>query len=187
MHVHLMHGTAKEFPLLADPLAVTSVLAWFCKFGSLQALGSLPNLLEVKIAGFPDETFDALGGLRALRYLSVMHLPAVHGLEPLRGLASLETLSLSVLPAWEGKRRQHVASLEPVAALPALRHLELFGVCPPDLSLAPLEYCPNLVSARFTSYPRREIERFALITQLPDDFAPAPRFEARMVRPSSGR
>jgi hypothetical protein len=181
MHVHLMRSSAKEFPPPADPLAVTSVFAWFCKFRSLQALGCLPHLQELKIAGFPDDTLAAIGGLRELRYLSLMHLPAVHDLAPLRGLALLETLSLAVLPAWEGKRRQHVASLEPVAALPALRHLELFGVCPPDLSLAPLEHCPNLVSARFTSYPRREIERFALITQLPDDFAPAPRFEARMV------
>jgi hypothetical protein len=181
MHVHLMRESAKEFPPVADPLAVTSACIWFCKYRSLRGLGAFTQLRELKIAGFPDDDVETLGTLRELRWLSVMHLPAVRDLEPLRRLVHLETLSLATLPGWEGKRRQHVASLEPVAALPQLRHLELFGVCPPDLSLAPLEYCPHLVSARFTQYPRREIERYALITQLPDDFAPGPRFEERMI------
>jgi len=99
----------------------------------------------------------------------------------LRALSKLEILCLATLPAWDGRRRQTIASLEPIAALPALTHLELFGVCPPDLSLAPLEHCPNLLTARFTQYPRREIDRFALVTQIPDTFAPTPRFEERMA------
>jgi hypothetical protein len=181
MHVHRMRDKAREFPAVARPQDVTSACIWFCRYRSVDALAGFGHLRELKIGGLPDDSLQAIGALAELRYLSIVDLPAVHSLEPLRGLARLETLSLATLPEWQGRRRQVVASLEPIAALPALTHLELLGVCPPDLSLAPLELCPNLVSARFTQYPPREVDRFELITQIPGDFAPLPRFEERML------
>jgi hypothetical protein len=181
MHVHRMRDKARMFPDIGRPQEVTSACIWFCRYRSLHALAEFPHLRELKIGGFPDDSLEALGALHDLRYLCVVHLPGVRSLEPLRGLARLETLSLATLPDWEGRRRQVVSSLEPLVALPALTHLELLGVCPPDLSLAPLELCPNLVSARFTQYPPREVDRFELITQIPADFAPLPRFEERML------
>jgi len=182
MHVHRMRDKGREMPVVARPQDVRSATLWFCRYRSLRALAAYSHLRELKIGGFPDATLEAIGALRELRYLCIVDLPGVRSLEPLRGLGHLETLSLATLPEWLGKRRQVVASLEPIAALPALEHLELLGVCPPDLSLAPLEFCPNLVSARFAHYPAREVERFGILTQVPDDFAPLPHFEQRMVQ-----
>jgi len=182
MHVHRMRDKGREMPVVARPQDVRSACIWFCRYRSLRALAAYSHLRELKIGGLPDDSLEAIGALRELRYLCIVDLPGIRSLEPLRGLGQLETLSLATLPEWQGKRRQVVESLEPIAALPALEHLELLGVCPPDLSLAPLEFCPNLVSARFAHYPPREVDRFELVTQLPGDFAPLPQFEQRMVK-----
>ena len=55
-------------------------------------MAELVHLRELKIGGFPDDSLEALADLDELRYLCIVDLPAVRSLEPLRGLARLETL-----------------------------------------------------------------------------------------------
>jgi hypothetical protein len=69
-------------------------------------------------------------------------------------LRKLETLSLATLPSWDASRRRiQVQSLEPLAKLPALRAIELFGVVNPDRTLAALATNRTIKTARFAGYP----------------------------------
>jgi hypothetical protein len=67
-----------------------------------------------------------------------------------------------------------VYSLRPLALLPNLTHLELFGVRPATKSLRDLEAAPGLSSVRVSKYPKAEITRFREVTGLSDAFAPRP-------------
>jgi hypothetical protein len=76
-------------------------------------------------------------------------------LGPLARLTSLVTLRLETLPSWDASgKRTIVESLEPLAELKALEHVELFSVLPPDRSLEPLERLPSLVTARLQRLPQ---------------------------------
>jgi hypothetical protein len=113
-----------------------------------------------------------------LQYLCIIHLPNVSDLSPLVSLQNLESLSLETLPSWDSSgKRTVVNSLAPLCQLPRLKHLSLFGVVPPDMSLAPIERCASLVSGRFSKYPNREIKRFYSETELSDAHLPRPTFE----------
>jgi hypothetical protein len=90
-------------------------------------------------------------------------------------LTQLTSLSLSTLPGWDASgKTTTIRSLEPLAALPALAHLELFGVCPPDKSLGPLEKCQHLRTARFSQYPAADMARFFHQTTVANQFNPEP-------------
>jgi hypothetical protein len=98
-----------------------------------------------------------------LRELRVIHFPGVQSLSPLKHLIQLASLSLESLPSWDASRKQLVVeSLSPLAELPSLTHLQLFGVVPPERSLRDLEASSSLKSARFQGYPAAETERFYL-------------------------
>ena len=161
MHLELMRDTSRLFPPIADPDAVRTAKVWHCKYKTLEPLAALRNLDELEIATFPDASFECLGGLTQLRVLRIVHMPNIRDLGPLAGLARLTSLSLSTLPSWDASgKTTTIQSLEPLTALPSLAHLELFGICPPDKSLASLERCKHLATARFSQYPRAEIDRF---------------------------
>ena len=163
MHVEFMRSTAKQMPDIAEPLKVQSLTVWHCKFQTLEPLASFRNLTRLAIAGFPDESFEPISTLTNLRELSVLHFPRVRSLSPLKQLVQLVALSLESLPSWDTSRRQLVVeSLSPLAELPSLAHLQLFGVVPPERSLAALEATSSLKSARFQGYPSAESERFYL-------------------------
>jgi hypothetical protein len=84
---------------------------------------------------------------------------------------------LSTLPSWDASRKTTtIESLEPLAAIPALAHLELFSICPPDKSLVPLEKCKDLRTARISQYPRAEIDRFFAGKKVGNRFNPEPSF-----------
>lgn len=178
MRVDLMRDSAKHLPHLEHPERVTACRIWHCEYRSLEGVGQLTNLDTLVVASWPDETLLPLSTLATLRYLFLLHLPKVTDLAPLSRLQRLETVRLHTLPSWDSAaKRTEVASLEPLAALPVLRHLELFGVVPPDRSLAPLESSTSLSSVRVSTYPEHECERFYAATGLSAADAPGPAVE----------
>lgn len=131
------------------------------------------------VATWPDQTLAVLRGLQALRYLSVLHMPAVDDLAPLGSLHELLVLRLHTLPSWDSSgKKTTVRSLEPLAQLPSLRHLELYGVVPEDGSLAPLEASGSLRSVRVHKYGKRERARYYAATRMSDSCAPSPPVES---------
>lgn len=175
MHLNLIRDTAPAFPLIEHPLEIRTLRIWHCKYKSLRMLESLENLEELVIAGFPDGSLEMLIPLSGLRYLSILHMPKVSNLQALAGLSKLGSLSLSTSPAWDAARKvTTVESLHPLAYLSSLKHVELFGVCPPDKSLADLEKLAALKTGRFSQYSQEEIERFYSVTQVVNQFNPPP-------------
>lgn len=178
-HVDRMRDKAKAMAPHDPPGAVTSLRIWHCKYTSVASIARFANLRELAIAGFPDDSLQMLSGLAQLRYLKILHLPKVTSLEPIGSLRRLESLSLATSPAWDAAGKvQAVASLAPVSRLAALRHIELFGVRPPDASLEPLERCRHLQSARVSQYPAAEVARFRKAVGVSDAFNPPASFDA---------
>lgn len=175
VHLDLIRDPARKFPSVADPELVRSARIWHCKYKSLVPLGALHNLEELVIATFPDESFEFLGKLSELRFLQILHMPKICDISPLSRLQRLTTLSLSTLPSWDASRKTTtVHSLDPLAHLPQLTHLELLGVCPPDKSLLSLERCKHLQTTRVSQYPRDETTRFFSATEVANEFNPRP-------------
>lgn len=178
MHVDLMRDAAIAFPVLEFPNNVKSLRVWHCKYKGIKPVASLQNIEELVIASFPEDSFDFLGALVKLRYLSVLHMPKVKEISALGYMKNLEVLSLATSPAWDAAGKLTVVdSLGPISKLSALRHLELFGVCPVGSSLADLERCKSLRTARFSKYPKDEVERFYRVSNVANEFNPKPSFE----------
>ena len=175
MIVDHVRDSARSLPEVVDPSAVTAMRVWHCKYRSLEGLGEYVNMQVLVVASYPDASLEPVSGLKALRYLGVLHLPEVNDLSPLAANASLETLRLATLPSWDSSgRTTTVESLEPLTALPALRHLELLGIVPSDSSLAPLERCSSLRSVRLSKYPPDEVDRFYAARRVDREHAPGP-------------
>lgn len=174
MHLDLVRPDGKTFPVVGAPQNVRSARLWNCKFPA-SPVGQFRNLEGLEILALRDSSLEFIGELRSLRYLRITDMPKVRDLEPLGQLTSIEVLRLHTLPSWDSSgKRTVVSSLDPIAALPALRHLELFSIVPPDRSLATLERCNALMTARFQGYPKVEVARFEASTGLPNDYAPTP-------------
>lgn len=174
-HLKAMRDPARVFPVVAHPEAVRSAMVWHCRYKSLDSLADLLNLEELVIGTFPDESFESLGRLEMLRYLRVVHMPGIRDLGPLARLTRLTSLSLSTLPGWDASgKTTTIRSLEPLTAIPGLAHVELFGICPPDKLLVPLEACKGLQTARVSQYPQAEIDRFFRQTGVANQFNPDP-------------
>lgn len=171
----LMRDRASVMP--RDPFAanVTALRVWQCSYDSLVPVEQYPNLRTLVVASYPDADLSPLGHLEGLEYLRLMHLPRVHDLAPLASLRQLVTVRLETLPSWDSSGKVTVVdSLRPLALLPNLAHLELFGVRPPTKSLQDLEEAPALASLRVSKYPKAEIARFREVTGLSNAFAPRP-------------
>jgi hypothetical protein len=141
----------------------------------LKPVADLRQLRVLTIASYPDDSLAPLSTLQDLQYLRILHMPNVHDLGPLVDLRKLESLSLETLPSWDSSSRvTTVESLEPLATLPGLKHVALFGVVPKEKSLAALQRCPGLLSARFSKYPKTEVRRFYDATKVTDDHVPEP-------------
>jgi hypothetical protein len=126
------------------------------------------------VATYPDATLAALAGLEHLRHLALLHFPRVTDLGPLARLKKLETLSLATLPSWDASRRRiEVQSLEPLATLPFLEAVELFGVVNPDRTLADLAANRAIKTARFSGYPKEEVGKFYALTGARSEFIAA--------------
>mgnify|MGYP002625973313 CR=1 FL=1 len=175
MHLEFIREKANAFPEIGHPLLIRSMKVWHCNYETLRPVSACINLRALIIASFPDASFATLNGLAALEYLEVLHLPKVTALDDLSQLEALSTLRLATLPSWDTSGKvTTVDSLEPLTRLPRLKHLELFGIRPPDKSLSALERCPQLVSVRVSKYPKQEESRFYESTDITDSFAPEP-------------
>ena len=175
MHLDLARDAAKSMPVVPNAAHIESLSVWHCKYQTLEPLHAFHALRSLKIATFPNETFEFLTGLSNLQWLSVVHLPKVSNLESLAGVSSLRFLELQTLPSWDSSsKRTVVRSLAPLLRLRNLEHISLLGVVPEDRSLTPLEGCTGLKSARFHGYPRKEIERFFTASAVANASMPLP-------------
>ena len=179
MHLEFIRDTAKAMPLVSEAENLLSLCVWHCKYQTLQPLSAFRTLRILKIAGFPDDTFEFLRGLDQLEWLSIVHLPKVTNLRPIAALRNLQFLELQTLPSWDASRKRTVVeSLAPLTELPTLRHVSLLGVIPKDNSLIALSGCRTLQSGKFHGYPKGEAERFLTESSIEDAHMPEPQPEA---------
>ncbi|WP_243405546.1 hypothetical protein [Solimicrobium silvestre] len=178
MHLDLMRDEAKKFPKVNNHNDIHSIRIWHCKYKTLQVLEEFPNVEELVVASFPDDSLDFLVTLSKLKYLSIIHLPKISSLDPLAKLLHLDSLSLSTSPAWDAQGKcTIIQSLAPLTEIEPLHHLELFGVCPENKLLSDLDKCKNLVTARFSQFQKGEGERFYKTTGVVNEFNPKPTFK----------
>lgn len=170
-----MRDKANSMPRDPDGAGVTALRVWHCNYASLAPLAQYPNLTMLVVATYPDMDLEPVASLGDLQYLSLLHLPGVTDLAPLARLPHLRTVRLSTLPSWDSSGKvTEVASLAPLALLPELAHLELFGVRPASKSLQDLENAVSLTSVRVSKYPKAEVTRYRSVTGVSDAFAPSP-------------
>lgn len=162
MFLDLMRDSSPTFPDLPDPGAYTSARIWHCRYATLRPLARLTNCRTLKIATFPDSSFDMLTGLEKLEVLEVLHLPKVRDIAALAEHKSLTTLELATLPSWDASGKvTEVESLAPLTELTNLTELRLFGVRPPTKSVDDIIAIRSLRVARISKYPKKEIERLS--------------------------
>ncbi|WP_229500079.1 leucine-rich repeat domain-containing protein, partial [Pseudoduganella ginsengisoli] len=155
------NNRSKTFPKLVSPLMLRTARIWHCGYRTLAPVGELGNLEELVIGSLPDSSMEFLCKLSRLRYLRILHMPKITDVAAIERLTNIEVLSLSTSPGWDAAGKCTVVdSLMPLAKLPRLKHLELFGVRPANKSLCDLQRCPALESARFSRYPADETARF---------------------------
>ena len=161
MHLQYIRDKSAKFQYEGDPLEVTSLKIWHCKYKSLSRLAEFRNLISLEIASFPDNSFDYISNLSLLERLSVLHLPKVTNIEPLANLKSLRQLILSTLPSWDASNKiTKIESLIPLTKLPNLEAIELIGVVGDNGMLDNLKRCVKLRSAVFTKYPKESVNAF---------------------------
>ena len=177
MRIDLMRDKKNIFPLLEAPDALHHLRVWNCKYKTLQPISRCKNLEELVVASVPDDNLDFLSELTHLRYLRILHMPKINDITPLQALQSLESLSLATLPDWDSKGKLTIVdSLEPLRNLLSLKHLELFGICPSNKSLKSIELIDSLKTARFSGFPKDEVERFYDSTNVENKFIPESTF-----------
>lgn len=177
MHLDFMRDKSKVMPQIESPLEVTSIRIWHCKYESLEKINECKNIEVLVIASLPEEDFEFLKNFKNLKHLSVVHLPKINDLSPLEALTSLETVSLSTLPSWDSSGKVSVVStLVPLASLPKLKYLELFGVRPENKSPLELTSSKSLVSIRLSKYAKKLEKELYESTGITNDWAPEPEF-----------
>jgi Leucine-rich repeat (LRR) protein len=173
VHIEYMRDTSKEMPIIENPLEVKSMTIWHCKYLSFSQISKCTNLEQLNIVTLPENDFEFLSKCCNLKFLSITHLPNITCLDALAGLTELETLSLSTLPSWDSSgKKTTVHSLEPLANLPKLKFVELFGVVPELVSLESLGTLQNLESVRFSKYPKKVVNQFYKLYGVSDNWAP---------------
>jgi hypothetical protein len=171
----LMRDKGNTMPIDPQAAEITALRVWHCNYLSLTRLTQFSNLRTLVVATYPDVDLQPLAALASLEYLSLVHLPNVDDLTPLAQLKQLRTVRLATLPSWDSSGKVTVVeSLRPLAALPNLIHLELFGVQPAGKSLFELEKATALASVRVSKYPEPEVARFYKATGVSDAWAPSP-------------
>lgn len=173
-----MRDSATKFPDIYDKETVLAMRIWYCKYRTLNPVSAFINLEELVIANFPDETLCALKSMKKLRYLRILHMPKLKDISVLSDLSSIESLSLETSPSWDATGRCIVLeSMKPIAELPKLKHLELFGVCEANKSLKFLEGVKTIETSRFSQYPQKEVDRFRSVSGAVDKYNPRSSFD----------
>lgn len=173
MHIEYMRDKSKEMPIFENPLEIKSMTIWHCNYLSFSQISKCTYLEQLNIANLLESDFCFLSKCSSLKFLSITHLPNITSFDALSGLLELETLSLSTLPSWDSSGKKTIVdSLLPLAKLPNLKHIELFGVIPEIVSLETLSIFSGLSSARFSKYPKKITNAFYKQTGISDDWAP---------------
>ena len=177
MNIEFIRDKCKVMPDIDKPEAVTSARIWHCNYISLEELNKCLNLEILEIATLPETDFSFLSNCKKLKYLAVVHLPKVSELTSLSKLNSLEVILLQTLPSWDSSGKvQAVKSLKPLAQLPNLKHLELFGVVPKTKSPIELADSITLESVRLSKYDNKAVKEFYQSTGISDNWAPKPAY-----------
>lgn len=138
---------ARDFPCIEDPARVTHATIWHCNYRTMADLAKLTNLRSLRVATFPDTSFNALSSLSKLRRLEVWHLPRVSELDALSNCSALRELTLATLPSWDSSGKMTTLNtLEPLSNLPELRKLVLRGIRVAHGGLRPLHVVARLKS-----------------------------------------
>jgi hypothetical protein len=178
MYLELLRKQEKLFPSLEKPEAITGLKVWICKYRSLAPIAHCSNLKSLVINSPLDSDLSWISKLTRLEYLWVQNPKNISSIGFLENLKCLQTLSLSTPPSWDSAKKILVVNaFTSIAHLERLKHIELFGVCGPDKSLAALRECRELVSARFNGYPEEVVVRFYSETGVSSQFAPEPKFD----------
>ncbi len=173
VHIEFMRDKSRDMPIIENRLEITSMTIWHCNYLSFSQLSKCTNLEQLNVATLPEGDFNFLLKCNSLKFLSITHLPNISNLDSLSGLLELETLSLSTLPSWDAwGKKTFVHTLEPLAKLPKLKFLELFGVLPEAVSLESLSIFQHLESARFSKYPKKILNQFYKQFEVSDNCAP---------------
>lgn len=171
--IDLMRDPQAVMPISPESEEATHLRIWHCGYKTLKPLSGFSKLRSLVIGTVPDSSLEWLANLSQLLYLRIVHLPKVKDLQPISRLKHLNTLCLETSPAWDAKsRRQFVESLAPICTLPALEHVQIFGVMDSTRSLDCLTRCPSLRTARFSGYDSVEVERFFSATGVENAYAP---------------
>ena len=143
----------------ADP---RFLVIWDLKAGDLSAMSGLRRTERLVIIGANKVADIApLGQLENLQLLSLERMPKARDLTALAALTRLEHLCFAGGHYASPKR---VASLRPLAALVALRSVNLIGVTAGDRSLEPLAGLPELVEISLSnSWPVAEFARLSVL------------------------
>jgi len=128
-----------------QPDRVLSLKVWYSRVADWTALEVFTNLHTLEVAGYDHSNFEPVSSLYRLKELRLLHFPKVSSLSPLANLNALENLALESLPSYDASGKfLNVESFSPLAQLPKLRQLRIFGVRACDRSLHALSQMVSL-------------------------------------------
>lgn len=172
MHLELIRDKSRAFPSVEEGDKLTSITIWHCAYNDLSPVGGLLNLTRIKVAGYPNDNLNCISQLPNLEYLSLLHLPNITDLSPIGACKKLRVLRLHTLPSWDSSgKRTFVDSLAPIAGLPQLQDLELFGVCPITKDPSELAKSRSLERVRLSKYLKKKVDAYYSETGVGSDFA----------------
>jgi hypothetical protein len=105
----------------ASPKA-KSMQLWFCGLKDFSFLERFPKLKVLVVADWFAPTPNDLGLVPQLKALSIVHLPTVTDLGPLKHMEHIEELRLDTLPSWDASGKMNkFESIRPSVSMPLLR------------------------------------------------------------------
>jgi hypothetical protein len=155
---------------------------------SLAGMEALAALEELRLIMLPVDDLSPLAGLNRLASIELTGLTRAHDLTPLGTLRSLRRLVIA-RAGIEYRDIVHVNSLRPLAAAAALEELTLQAAVVDDGDLGPLADLPKLRQLRLFGDLERQVEQLrtsrpdVAITWFPQERTPGERIGIVFVRP----
>lgn len=138
---YVVGAGAREIEKLVSLLDVTYLHFYELRVVDLSPLAAIKKMRHLKINWNTKLTeLKAIGQLRSLETLALVHVPKVKDLSPLAALSKLAALEYSG-GIWS---RNHAMSLEPLGSLPKLEELILTSLRVEEGGLRPLAQCRSL-------------------------------------------